>query len=1324
MTLLSRIGILLLTIILTLPTQTAVAGKRDVIITKLPLLDMMPSRCVIYLYQDSEGEMWYGTEDGLCRDNGHSIKIYYPPTINETNFENNQVNTITEDSIGNIWFGTTRGAYIMNKRSQKIVPILDKRIQNSLIRALYTTSDGSVWLAVDGTMFRFDKNGNCSKDYPTVWNNTSTHVSAIYEDSKGRLWMTLWGGGICRLDKETDTWIYYPWPYDEHATGITEDRSGMFFWIATWMKGIVKFDPSQVSSNKMFTLMLAPESNDERDGAMLYLTQDDNDGSIWVTTNNGLQVFKPENNSLIPVDNEFTGLKRYQMLTQVMRDHNGNIWVGGYNVPSFIVSFNSNNAVTHPMSTIRQHSGHIATISKICHDDEPNLLWVFQERHRLYLYDLKTGQLESEISSLFSNTHNNVGSLYMMHKARKRNGVWIGCHNPSGIYLIQQNNRKISVTEHIDFTGKYPPRAMFEAHDGTLWIGTDRNLFVYDSSNKKLNNVAQNIGTVVDISEDMNGDIIVASRKSHGKSTISRFKNMREEMSREFQVDCTALAVADDTTLWIGTRTGEIYRWNHENNLIALSDSSDYIAMGYIAGLLLDKNNHLWVQTEQRLTEIEPETLNLRNYFVSDPHIGLFNLFPRSFTLLPSGEIMFGGTGGACVLASTPNLKEKKSSKHTYITEIKVDGVPVEIPNPGKELNIAPSNHNIEIEFSCNDHLNAGRIAYAYRFGENDNHWIKLSPGTNKVNINRLKRGKYTFEVKCISGNHELMSGIASLNIYRQPAFYETWWFYSILASVALLILFAINASYNRKKLNRQHKKMEEELIQLKFNFFTNITHELRTPLTLILTPLDSIIRKFDDGPIRRQLVNIHRNANDLMTLINSILNFRRLEVGGEHLTLSKGDAVEFLKRISDDFKTLAIEKKIDFSYIHLCDSCYMSFDIAKLKIIINNLLSNAFKFTPPHSSIILQLSRQNIEGREYAVIKVSDTGTGIEESEISHIFDPFYQASKNNFNQQGSGIGLHVTNEYVKLHHGKIEVTSHIGKGTEFSVYLPVDIKMHEAEKESSATNQESIQGYTEENKDTAEKQLKTVLIIEDNNEFREFMKTELSEMYNVIDAEEANNGEKSAIEHHPDIIISDVMMPGRDGFDLCRSIKNNLATSDIPVILLTARNDYNAEMNAYQSHADAFVQKPFNLQMLTNRIENLIELQRKRQLEFQKEREADPAKLTVNPLDEALLNKILQCIERNITNSGYGIAELSSDVNMSRMNLYRKLQNITGQTPTDFVKTIRLKKAAQMLLENNSTIVEVAYAVGYSSPSYFTRSFKSEFGVTPKQYMEQNRH
>lgn len=1289
-----------------------------VAVTEMPLFDQLPSRSVLCIFQDSDGDMWFGTEDGLCRDNGYSIRSYRPSA--SYSGINNNVTGIVQASDGMVWFGTSRGVYRVDKRTQEVIPVMDDRIDNVEIRNIYATSDGSVWVGVDGALLRFSSDGTRIKDYQIQWNNAPSCVRSMYEDRSGRIWIAVWDGGLCRYEPSSDSWIYYPWPYKEGCVGLLQDRSHDFFYVSIWLKGIARFDPDAGSVDDMFSLSHSWSMADERDNAYLCMEQDDVKGYLWAATVNGLQVYDSSDPlALRPIDPKTFGLKRYQMLTDLYKDRDGNIWVAGFNVPSFVVSI-STGAVTYPLSAVHSTSGHTATVSGICYDDEPGLFWIFQERHRLYLYDMSTDRIESEIPNLFSDTHNNLGAIYMMIKSRRYRGVWAASTMPAGIYRLSQDDRRIMVTDRIPFSG-IAPKAMFEDMSGQLWIGSEGGLYIYVIDSRELIPV-DDIGSVVDITASPSGDVVVAAYDSSGQSYIYTYHGRNRISGRRFNGDCTAVAVTSDNSLWIGTRLGEVWRLANHEDAVRLSECSDFTSAGYVRGLVTDSCGHLWIQTEQRLTELEPSSLSMRHYYVNEGYIGLFNFFPRTYAVLPSGELIFGGAGGFCRLESTPSLSDLEADAAPVINYVKVDGSNVPLPDSGEALELTPGDHTVEIEFGTSDHLGAKRKVYAYRIGDTPCSWISMAPGHNVVHLSRLEKGAHRLELRSLGSDPADKASIASLLINRQPAFHETWWFLGVILLLCGSAVWTMVWFYNRHKTNERNQRMEAELVQLKFNFFTNITHELRTPLSLIITPLDALIRRSDNADTRKQLINIRRNAGELLKLINRTLSFRRLEMGGERLSVLQGDLAEFVGNIVESFRPLAEEKQVDLSLESDGAGCCVGFDAEKFRIIINNLLSNAFKFTEPGDAVKTSVCRTSVSGRDWIVIRIADTGCGIPERDIPHIMDVFYQSASGSGvgdGNAGSGIGLYVVNEYVKMHGGKVEVHSRQGEGTEFAIWLPVS----DADVSDSAVASESDESASVDEIPEATSR-KTVLLVEDNQEFREFMRNELSDQYDVVEASDGMEGEDMALQFHPDVIISDVMMPRRDGFELCRAIKNNVDTSSIPVILLSARIDRPSEIRGYESRADVYLTKPFNLGILLNRIEYLIARQSELRQEFKEVLETDPKKITISPLDKELLTRILACVEKNMTNSNYGIAELSRDVNMSRMNLYRKLQAITGQTPTDFVKTVRLKKAAIMLRERKCSIVEVAYAVGYSSPSYFTRSFKGEFGLTPSQYIERAHH
>ena len=485
--------------------------------------------------------------------------------------------------------------------------------------------------------------------------------------------------------------------------------------------------------------------------------------------------------------------------------------------------------------------------------------------------------------------------------------------------------------------------------------------------------------------------------------------------------------------------------------------------------------------------------------------------------------------------------------------------------------------------------------------------------------------------------------------------------------------------------------------------------------LTLIITPLSVIINESENENLKGKLMSIYNNAQKLLALVNQLLDFRKLEVKGEKINLGYGEISDFIYQCCTSFQPIMTEKSISFKIDLPKYPIYMYFDQDKIYKVMNNLLSNAYKFTPEYGEISIQLS----EGEEnFLFIKISDTGIGISEENLPHIFDRFYQISSKQCENTGSGIGLHLAKEYINLLHGKIEVTSIANRGTTFTICLPTNL--HPQEKMAA---KEDVQENNENDSSSISPNKPIILLVEDNTEFRNFLKEELNKWYQVIEAKEGLEGEKIAIERDPNLIISDVMMPIMNGIELCKRLKNNIQTSHIPIILLTARISDEDKMTGYEAGADSYLSKPFNFDILLTRIRKLIEQQENRKATFHRSIEVSPSSITITSLDEKLVQKALHCVEENMENPEYSVEKLAADIGMTRMSLYRKLQSITGQTPTEFIRSIRLKRAAQLLQNYQLSIVEITDMVGFNTPRYFTKCFKETFGILPSEYSNAHR-
>jgi DNA-binding response OmpR family regulator/nitrogen-specific signal transduction histidine kinase len=532
----------------------------------------------------------------------------------------------------------------------------------------------------------------------------------------------------------------------------------------------------------------------------------------------------------------------------------------------------------------------------------------------------------------------------------------------------------------------------------------------------------------------------------------------------------------------------------------------------------------------------------------------------------------------------------------------------------------------------------------------------------------------------------------------------------------------------------RQEAQRMRELDMLKIRFFTNVSHEFRTPLTLILTPLDKLLKHTPDPEQSRQLTLIHRNARRLLNLVNQLLDFRKMEVQEIKLTPSQGDIISFIKEVASSFSDLSEKKNIHFSFQSTISEFVTFFDSDKLEKILFNLLSNAFKFTPEQGSVTVGLELKELENgsaeKGWLEIKVTDTGIGIPADKQDKIFESFFQhETPGHIVNHGSGIGLVITREFVKLHGGTITVESEPDKGSTFTVWLPLQ-KAAEHSRQIQQMPEDvlllaPLADEEEENTapNLAANKKPVVLLIEDNEDFRFYLKDNLKAQYTLIEAANGKEGWTLALQIVPDLIVSDVMMPEMNGIDLCRKIKQDPRTSHIPVILLTARASEEQQLEGLGTGANDYITKPFNFELLLSRIKNQITQRERIRKTFQKQLEINPSEITITSLDEKLLQKTLAMVEKNIGNPDFSVEELSKELGMSRVYLYKKLLALTGKTPLEFIRTIRLKRAAQLLEKSQLTVSEIAYQVGFNNPKYFTKYFKMEFNTIPSVYLSEKR-
>lgn len=804
---------------------------------------------------------------------------------------------------------------------------------------------------------------------------------------------------------------------------------------------------------------------------------------------------------------------------------------------------------------------------------------------------------------------------------------------------------------------------------------------------------------------------------------------------------CKALAIDKQGWIWVGTMNG-VYVFDIQNGKTYRYGKEEGMTNEMIQDLVVDKLDEVWVTTANGLCRIrrtrsseQPFALTM---FDSQNKLGDAKFLPKTAASMADGKLFFGSSTGFYIVDPI-QVKDMEYTGHPVFTSLLVNNQEVVA---GKEYDgrvILPfalsttrkivlehDENFITVHFSGLNFDMPHHTYYKYRLQGVNNDWIEINPqdGIGRANYTDLSPGTYKLEVYSAGLDKVWSKQSATLEIEVLAPLWATWWakLLYLLAFIALMI-FGVRwkIEQNRKRMeNEKYKELEE----MKYRFFTNISHEFRTLLTLIITPIGSILKRTTDGETRHQLNDVSRNAGDLLQLVNQLLDFRKMEMNGEHLNLTSGNLNEFIQYTTMKFMPLAEQKNIRLAFEDKTEGLFMYFDKDKVGKILANLLSNAFKFTKAGGSVCVSLEKCILDSRRCAHIIVEDTGCGIPKKDQAHVFERFYRTEQDSSSQQiGSGIGLNMVYEYIQLHEGKVSLESEEGKGSRFIVDIPADLK-REVQQEASEENRiaspvmaDVVDGAV--GVQTFRKIEKTVLVVEDNEDFSHFLSQELGRIYNkVLTAKDGIEGAMMAEAENPDIIVSDVMMPRMSGTDMCRRIKENIETSHIPIILLTAWSTDEGRAAGYKAGADAYIAKPFDMEVLLARISNLLEKQEKRQRDFSHSISLDPKTVTDSSPDEDFLKEVIACIEKNIDNSEYTIDSLSTDVVMSRMSLYRKMKSLTGQTPADFIRTVRLKTAAKLLKEEKCTVSEACYRTGFASPQNFAKHFKEMFGVLPSQY------
>jgi signal transduction histidine kinase/DNA-binding response OmpR family regulator len=798
--------------------------------------------------------------------------------------------------------------------------------------------------------------------------------------------------------------------------------------------------------------------------------------------------------------------------------------------------------------------------------------------------------------------------------------------------------------------------------------------------------------------------------------------------------------------IWITTNDRGIALYSLNSGPIKYYTQEKGLANNQALCILEDNENNLWISTSNGLSKFNPKSEVFQN-FTSNDGLGNNQFCYGAAYRTSKGELLFGTISGFNMF-DPKEIFSADSDIPLVFTDLKIFSKSVPIGNSKNDVlqkSISETNHLVlnskqnvfTLEFAALNYVNSEKNLFMYKLEGFNRDWIgpskdRTAPFTN------LNPGNYTLRIKRVSHSikeesHELQMAVTIL-----PPFWKTGWFIAIIVGLILIMVFVLVRFFiNREKIKNQlviervNARKLHELDMLKLKFFTNVSHEIRTPLTLILGPLNKMLKEeISQAEFKENLNLMHRNAQNLDRLITQLLDFRKLQSGNLKLNLTDADIVSFIKNIVNSFNNYAHEKEIKLTFTSLKKRLFVSFDPDKIEKILNNLLSNAFKYTENRGAIAVNLSlifdtdennfsKEDVE-KQYIEISVKDTGKGIPDKNIGKIFMRFFQSGDGDQNS-GVGIGLALVKELVNLHKGDIIVTSKPGKGTKFTIRIPYNLRQEtqfvnsvtydSQEAELSMLNEEEMLA---ENNNTG-----VMLIVEDNADVRQFIRSHFNAFYRILTASNGEEGWQLAIDTIPDIVISDIIMPKMDGYELCKRLKNDERTSHIPLLLLTAMHSKENELKGLTTGADDYITKPFDISVLQAKVENLLSIRDSLKERYTSTLVLEPTNVVLSSPDERFLKKAIDVVEANISDYELDIEGFAQKVGVSRMQLYRKLHALTNMTVKEFIRHIRLKRATQLLVQQKLNISEIAYEVGFKDLSHFRKCFKREYGMSAKEYI-----
>ncbi|WP_268125436.1 hybrid sensor histidine kinase/response regulator transcription factor [Roseivirga pacifica] len=1324
------------------------------------------------IIKDSEGYMWFATSAGLNLYNGYGIKTFTYDPRDSSSINATEVLNIFEGPDKKLWVTTVAGLNIYDHATQSFTQNLKPYYRRyhlpdtTVEKILYTDGEVHWFVSTGAGLTRYNAANGMSEHFGTEGPHklSSDDIADIDADRLGNLWVIHKNGLIERIDADLNVTTRFD-QLAEKFSGlsqnydITADGDGdLWVYLPHASDGVYYFD----TSSGLFENYTTQGGRYQLNNNLVRGVVEAAEGQIWIGTDHGgINLINKRQQSVEYIVNELEVENSlvHNSVYHLYKDDEGIIWIGTYKNGINYYHESLKRFEHYRQVSADNHSLPFDDVNRFVEDKKGNL-WIGTNGGGLLYFDRSKNSYKQYLAdpnnprSLSSNV---IVSLFLTEDEELWVGTYLGGLDRFNGRDFEHYRNDPSNENTVSGDNIWE---FFSDSQDNLWISTlnggldvwrpESQTFEHFRLNNEPSDSTLTINYIYEIEEDAAGNIWVAGGGGIDIVNLNSGKvltNKPEALDVLTENTITSLYNDCKNRMWIGTQEG-LYVYE-EGVGIQLFTTNDGLPHNAILTLVEDNNHGLWLGTANGLSNMvlsDSTYVGSASFINYDETDGLQGkVFNENAALkLKSGELVFGGANGFNIFRPE-NLEPNLTVPKIVFTDFQLFNNSLKVGEKRNGRVILPSNvndveevslkHNenvFSIEFAALNFIHPLKNEYQYMLEGFDPDWISADQ-TRRVTYTNLDAGDYTFKVRASNNDGVWNEQGAALNIAVKPPFYATKWAYAaytLLIVLALYITRRIMLARERMKYQIEQERREarqmHELDMLKIRFLTNISHEFRTPLSLILAPLDKLIKHTESNDQHKQFVMIKRNARRLLNLVNQLLDFRKLEVDSLELNKSEGNIIKFIDESVHSFADLSENKKVALTFSADRQELYTSFDMDKLEKVLFNLLSNAFKFTPEGGKVAVYVNcidlEETTEHEKIVEIKVQDTGIGIPKDKQARIFERFFRNEMpGNVVNQGSGIGLSITREFVNIHGGSIEVASEVNEGSCFTVKIPVkEVVLSEAtelDKQVQYEREFELQSVTPDDV-VYGNDLPVILLVEDNEDFRYYLMDNLKAYFKVVGASNGLEGWQKCLSVLPDLVVSDLMMPELNGMEFCKKVKEDQRTSHIPFILLTADTTDDSKLTGIKTGADDYVTKPFNFEILHTRITNIINQHKSLQEAYSRKISVETSEVEITSLNDKLIQDAIKVVEEHMANTELSVEMLSKELGLSRAHLYKKLVALTGMTPVEFIRKIRIQRAAQLLKKSQLTVSEVAYKVGFNNRKYFTKYFKQEYNMLPSVF------